>query len=100
MGTKLSAIILVVIITLLTSAAQIFYKKGADILVFDFLSIITNYYLIIGLFLYFLGAVLLIIALRKGELSVLYPIIALSYVWVSLLSPLFFPLPSSLFLNL
>ena len=33
---------------------------------------------------------LLILALRNGQLSVLYPIIALTYVWVTILSPLFF----------
>ena len=35
-------------------------------------------------------AFLLIMALRDGELSVLYPIIAMSYVWVALLSMYFF----------
>ena len=29
-------------------------------------------------------------ALRQGHLSVLYPIIALTYVWVTILSPMFF----------
>jgi drug/metabolite transporter (DMT)-like permease len=33
---------------------------------------------------------LLVLALRRGELSVLYPIIALTYVWVTILSPMFF----------
>jgi uncharacterized membrane protein len=28
--------------------------------------------------------------LRHGQLSVLYPIIALTYVWVTILSPMFF----------
>ena len=33
---------------------------------------------------------LLVLALRDGQLSVLYPIIALTYVWVTVLSPMFF----------
>ena len=33
---------------------------------------------------------LLVLALRDGQLSVLYPIIALTYVWVTILSPMFF----------
>jgi len=33
---------------------------------------------------------LLVLALRNGQLSVLYPIIALTYVWVAILSPMFF----------
>ena len=35
-------------------------------------------------------AFLLILALRDGELSMLYPIIALTYVWVNILSMYFF----------
>jgi drug/metabolite transporter (DMT)-like permease len=84
------AIGLVVVCTLFTSFAQIFYKFGADRLSFDIFSIITNWPVIIGLFLYGIGAVLLITALKGGDVSVLYPIIATSYIWVSLLSMSFF----------
>ena len=40
--------------------------------------------------LYGINAVLFVLALRDGELSLLYPIIALTYVWVSLLSVYYF----------
>ena len=33
----------------------------------------------------------MILAFKKGELSVLYPVVATSYVWVSILAPFFFP---------
>ncbi len=89
MKTGWKAIFLVLICTLLISAAQIFLKKGAAVLSFDVISLLTNYSLIIGIVLYFIGAALLITALKMGELSVLYPIIATSYIWVSLLSPIF-----------
>ncbi len=90
MKTKLWAIGLMILTTLLTSSAQIFYKKGAEKLTFNLLSIITNYPLLTGLFLYGIGAVLMITALKGGELTVLYPIIATSYIWVALLSSLIF----------
>jgi uncharacterized membrane protein len=32
----------------------------------------------------------LVLALRRGQLSILYPIISLTYVWVALLSMLIF----------
>ena len=32
----------------------------------------------------------MVLAFKDGELGVLYPIISLSYVWVTLLSPVFF----------
>jgi len=90
MATKRWAIGLVVICTLFTSFAQIFYKFGANRLSFDIFSIITNWPIIIGLILYGIAAVLLIIALKGGDVSVLYPVIATSYIWVSLLSSYFF----------
>ena len=88
--TKRWALGLVVVCTLFTSFAQIFYKLGADRLSFDLISLITNWQIIIGLILYGIGAVLLITALKGGDVSVLYPIIATSYIWVSLLSMYFF----------
>ena len=91
MKTKLWAVGLMVLCTVLTSSAQIFYKLGTKTLSFNLLSIITNYHIITGLILYGIGAVLLIIALKGGEVSVLYPIIATSYIWVSIFSPMFFP---------
>lgn len=95
--TALWAAGLVLACTGFTSAAQIFYKFGVSKLSFNFMSIITNWPIILGLALYGIGAVLLLIALRHGELSVLYPIIALSYVWVNLLAMHFFNEPINLF---
>jgi drug/metabolite transporter (DMT)-like permease len=86
MKTKPWAIALMLLTTLLTATAQVFYKLGIPKLEFNFYSIITNYYLLIGLGLYAIGAALMITALKGGELSVLYPIIATSYIWVGLFS--------------
>ena len=86
MATKLWAALLVLFTTLLTSSAQILWKIGSGTLKFDIISIITNYYLIVGLLLYVLGGAFLIISFRGGEVSALYPIFATSYIWVSLLS--------------
>lgn len=86
MTTKLWAALLVLFTTLLTSSAQLLWKKGSANLTFNALSILTNYYLIGGILLYVIGGILLIISFRGGEVSVLYPIIATSYIWVSFLS--------------
>ena len=86
MPTKPWAMLLILATTLLTSSAQILYKLGIPALKFDVISILTNYYLIGGLVLYGIGAILMIISFRGGEVSVLYPIIATSYIWVSILS--------------
>ncbi len=84
--TKLWAIGLMILTTLLTSTAQVFYKKAIGDLEFNIFSIITNMDLITGIALYGIGAVLMIIAFKGGELSVLYPIVATSYIWVGLFS--------------
>ena len=86
MATKLWAALLVLFTTLLTSSAQILYKLGSAALSFNILEILTNYYLIAGIVLYTIGGALMIVSFRGGEVSVLYPIIAMSYIWVSLLS--------------
>jgi len=39
-----------------------------------------------GYSLYGLSTILLVLALRDGELSILYPVISLTYVWVTVLS--------------
>jgi len=89
MKTKWWAFSLMVLCTLLTSTAQIFYKKGAADLSFNIASLATNYNLIAGMIIYIVGAFLMITAFRGGEVTVLYPIIATSYVWVSI-SSIFF----------
>jgi drug/metabolite transporter (DMT)-like permease len=56
----------------------------------------TDIPLILGFAAHSMNALLLILALRDGELSMLFPIISLSYVWVSLLSMYFFHEPMNL----
>jgi len=90
MATKTSSIALMILCTFFTSLAQVFYKFGAPKLELNLISIITNWQVIIGICFYAIGAAILIIALRGGELSILYPIIATSYIWVSLMSMYFF----------
>jgi len=51
---------------------------------------LTSLPLLGGYCLYGLNTVLLVFALRDGELSILYPIIALTYVWVTILSVVLF----------
>lgn len=90
MKTKWWAIALMIPCTLFTSAGQILYKIGAETLSLDISSIIFNIPIIAGLISYAIGVIFLIIAFRGGELSVLYPIIATSYIWVSLASSYLF----------
>ncbi|MGI8989650.1 MAG: DMT family transporter [Bryobacteraceae bacterium] len=89
--TRGQSIALVFCCTILGAAAQIFMKTGVNQLDhLDPIRIVTNLPLLAGYCLYGINTLLLMLALRDGELSVLYPIIALSYVWVAILSIYFF----------
>lgn len=50
------------------------------------MSLITNYNLLLGLFLYGIGAALFILALKFGDLSATYPLVSLTFIWVMLIS--------------
>ncbi|MBU0461165.1 MAG: hypothetical protein KJ574_01125 [Nanoarchaeota archaeon] len=86
MKTKLFAVFLVAICTILTAAGSLLFKLGMMNFVFSFVGLLTNYYLISGLIVYGVGLLILLFALKNGELSVLYPITALTYIWSLLLA--------------
>ena len=68
----------------LSSLAQYLLKKG--ITNAESVQALVNPSLIIGIILYMVFALIMIIVLKNGELSVLYPIISLGFVWVALIS--------------
>jgi multidrug transporter EmrE-like cation transporter len=88
--------------TVIGALAQMLIKKGAGqmgvhltlpqvlhdpMLVFAFgMRIVENLKLFVGYSLYGINTVLMAYALKGRELSRLYPIIALTYVWVTILS--------------
>ena len=77
--------------TILGAAAQMLMKIGMGHLGHTgIMGYLTSLPLLAGYSLYGLSTVLMVFALRDGELSILYPIIALTYVWVTILSVLFF----------
>lgn len=86
MATQLWAIALVIIASLVGAFGPIYMKKGAKKFRFNLKDLVTNYSLIFGVFCYGLATIIFIPALRGGELSVLYPFVSLSYIWVSILS--------------
>ena len=96
MRTRRWAIALVFFSTLATASGQILIKMGTRSLSLDVLAMATNMPLIVGYCLYGLSALVLIVALKYGELSVLYPIYAMNFIWVALMSPLFFPQTDSM----
>ncbi len=98
MKPQRSAIVLVLLCTFIGAAAQILMKTGGNGLsaysaaeiVRQPALLLRNLPLIGGYALYGLSTVLMVLALRRGQLSVLYPIISLTYVWVMILSTFVF----------
>ena len=84
---------------MLGAAAQILMKVGMTHFVAAPLALVTNVPLISGYFLYGINTLLLVLALKEGELSMLYPIIALTYVWVTLLSYTLLAEPPNIYKN-
>lgn len=88
--------------TVFAAVAQVLLKYGANnpmpamdlsnpASVWAFaMALATNWRLVFGYGLHGCNAALLVLALREGQLSVLYPVYALSYIWVDLLSLYFF----------
>jgi uncharacterized membrane protein len=89
---------LVVIFTLISAIAQACLKTGATALGAGptIRGVLYDFPLIAGLMLYGVGTVLMVLALRHGELSVLWPVISLSYVWVTIISMVWFHEPMNL----
>jgi uncharacterized membrane protein len=86
--------------TVLGAFAQILMKIGMTHFHPTPMALITNYPLVAGYTLYGINTLMLVLALREGELSMLYPIIALTYVWVTLLSYLVLKEPPNFYKNL
>ncbi len=85
--SRRQTIALVAACTLLSAIGQVLIKTGAGALTRAHpWAMLTNLPLISGYALYGIFAVMFIYALRDEELSFVYPIISLSYVWVAGLS--------------
>jgi len=78
------------------SIGQLEFKRGADNLQFDIKLLLTNYHLIIAIAVYCVSTVLYVYALNKENLSILYPIVATSYIWTLMFSKIFLKEPIGL----
>jgi len=86
MATQLWAIGLVIMATFVGAFGPILLKKASAKDIFSIKSLMKNYHLMGGVALYALGTMLFIPALKGGDLSILYPFVSLTYVWICLLS--------------
>jgi drug/metabolite transporter (DMT)-like permease len=87
--TPLSSILLVLMASFIGSFGAVFLKLGSRHLSRGIAGAL-NWELAAGLALFLGSSVPFVMALKHGELSVLYPMVSLSYVWAMLWSRLLF----------
>lgn len=83
------AIVGVVIASILGALGSFFFKKASAKLELSFTGLAFNKPLIVGFLLYGLSVSFFVASLKYGELSVLYPLASLSFIWITLLSMFF-----------
>src|SRR5271168_4186394 len=91
-ATPWSSIALVLFASLIGSFGAVFLKLGAAHLNRGF-RYIVNWQLAFGILLFLGSSIPFVMGIRHGELSVLYPMVSLGYVWTLFWSKLFFDEP-------
>ncbi len=81
---------LVLTASLIGSFGAVFLKAGAGKVTHGLRYLIFNYRLAAGVALFVGSSYFYILGVKRGELSVLYPMVSLGYVWTLLWSRLFF----------
>jgi drug/metabolite transporter (DMT)-like permease len=87
--TPLVSMALVLLASVVGSFGAVFLKIGSHRMRQGILHIIS-WPAFAGVALYVLSSVFYVMGVRRGELSVLYPMVALGYVWTLIWSRLFF----------
>lgn len=93
--------LLVLFASFIGSFGAVFLKMGSAKLREGFHQLL-NFRLALGVGMYLLSTCFFIVAIKNGELTVLYPMVSLGYIWTLLWSRIFFkePLTREKFLGL
>lgn len=86
--TPISSMVWVLGGSFIGSFGALFLKIGAGKLRSSLMSLITNWRLGLGIAFYLFSSVFFLLGVRKGELSVLYPMVSLGSVWTLVWSKL------------
>lgn len=84
------------------SFGAVFLKSASQRLNREIQTLYTNWRLAVGIVLYVLSSLFYLKGIKHGELTILYPMVSLGYVWTLIWSRLIFrePLTRSKFLGL
>ena len=88
-GTPLSSMLLMLVASIIGSFGAVLLKLGAAELNKGFWHIL-NIKLAAGVVVYLVSWYFFVLGIRHGELSVLYPMVSLGYIWTLVWARLFF----------
>jgi multidrug transporter EmrE-like cation transporter len=90
MNTPLSSVVWVSVGSFIGSLGAVGLKAGAQHLELNIRALAANWKLALGLSLYLVSTVFFVKGISHGEISVLFPLVSLGYVWTTIWSKLFF----------
>jgi multidrug transporter EmrE-like cation transporter len=85
--------LLVLAASFIGSFGAVFLKSGAGKLHRQLKTLFLNWRLALGVILFVASSVFFLLGVRRGELSILYPMVSLGYIWTLFWSRLFFHEP-------
>ena len=89
--------LLVLTASFIGSFGAVFLKSGAGKLHRQLRTLLLNWRLGVGVALFLVSSFFFVLGVRKGELTILYPMVSLGYVWTLFWSRLFFREPFTRF---
>lgn len=91
--TPISSMLWVVFASVIGSLAAVLLKGGAIRIERNLISLVTNWRLAGGILMYVVSSLFFVRGIKQGELSILYPMVAVGYVFSLPLSKVFFHEP-------
>jgi len=89
-NTPFSSIVWVSVGAVIGSLGAAGLKAGANNLQLNIRALLMNWKLALGLGLYLISTVFYVKGISHGEISVLFPLVSLGYVWTAIWSKVFF----------
>ena len=102
MSTPVSSMVLVLWASVVGSFGAVFLKSGSKKLQQGLRHMFLSWHLVAGVGAFLVSSYFFVLGIRRGELTILYPLVSLNYVWTLLWSRLFFkePFTANKFLGL
>jgi multidrug transporter EmrE-like cation transporter len=91
--TPVSSMVLVLVGSFIGSFGAVGLKSGAGRLKRSIPALLTNWRLAAGIAAFVFSSIFFVLGVRHGELTILYPMVSLGYVWTLFWSRLFFREP-------